>query len=406
MALACLNAWSMKLPPGPPPADNNNTMSTPSITKAGRTAAADDQLTPSRKDTDAKNVLLLGFDWGTNTSCIQGTLPGSTELAVNELVPTVVGYAKDGIVSDLLPGNAKILFGQVALKHRLHLRLVAPMANGVLKDMGPARDFAHHLRSLIPNAAGLEIRSVIGVPANANNAAREGIRQTVAGIFQRVILIPEPFLAALGYRGENQLSSPGYVDPVRNSLFIDIGAGTTDVCLVQGYYPTSEDQISFAFAGDKVDELIADGIKKTYPDCELSILKIREIKEKHSFVGQATQPILVSVVVGGKPRKLDLTEQIGSACNALLTQIFEAVKALIPKVSSDSVSELLQNIIITGGGSRIKGLDTELQRLLAEEGFDQPVVKTVGENYKQYVAKGALKAAQQAREDQWQQLLS
>jgi rod shape-determining protein MreB and related proteins len=372
--------------------------------KTGRPAATEDQQTPSRKDTDAKNVLLLGFDWGTNTSCIQGALSGSTELTVNELVPTVVGYAKDGIVSDLLPGNATILYGQQALKHRLHLKLVAPMANGVLKDMGPARDFARYLRTLIPNAAALEIKAVVGVPANANNAARESIRQAVSGIFQRVLLIPEPFLAALGYRGESQLNTPGYVDPVRNSLFIDIGAGTTDVCLVQGYYPTSEDQISFAFAGDKVDELIADGIKKTYPDCDLSILKIRELKEKFSYTGHASQPVVVNVTVGGKPRKLDLTEHIGQACNALLAQIFDAVKALIPKASSDSVSELLQNIIITGGGSRIRGLDSELQRLLTEEGFDQPVVKSVGENYKQYVAKGALKAAQQAREDQWQQL--
>jgi rod shape-determining protein MreB len=194
------------------------------------------------------------------------------------------------------------------------------------------------------------------------------------------------------------------VDPVRNSLFVDIGAGTTDVCLVQGYYPTSEDQISFAFAGDKVDQLISDSIKKTYPDCDLSILKIRELKEKYAYTGPSSQPAIVSVTVGGKPRKLDLTEHIGQACRALLEKIFEAVKALIPRASSDSVSELLQNIILTGGGSRIRGLDTELQRLLTAEGFDQPVVKSVGENYKQYVAKGALKAAQQAREDQWQQL--
>ena len=35
---------------------------------------------------------------------------------------------------------------------------------------------------------------------------------------------------------------------------IDIGAGSTDVCLIQGYYPSAEDQISFPFAGDAVDD--------------------------------------------------------------------------------------------------------------------------------------------------------
>ena len=354
---------------------------------------------------DAKQILQLGFDWGTNTSCIQGSFRGSSELAVHHLVPTVVGYAKEGILPDLLPGNAIVLFGQEALKYRLHLRLVQPMIDGVLKDMNVSRDYLQYLKSLISAPAGTELRAVIGIPANADVAARENVRQVVAGIFDRGILIPEPFLAALGFRGENRLTDPNYVDPVRNSLFIDIGAGTSDVCLVQGYYPTADDQISLPFAGDKVDALLNEGIKKTYPDCELSTIKVREIKEQHSFVVDPEQPVIVNVMVGGKVRKLDLTEQIGFACRSLLNQIFEAAKTLIARAPSDSITELLQNIILTGGGSRIRQIDSELQRLLSEEGYEKPVVRSVGENYKDFVAKGALKAARQAREDQWQHLL-
>ncbi len=355
---------------------------------------------------NGKAVLLLGFDWGTNTSCLVGGYRGSTERSVNHQVPTVVGYAKEGIVPDLLPGNATVLFGADALKHRLHLRLIQPMVHGVLNDLAASRDFARHLRSLISAPAGCELRAVVGVPANADSTARENIRQAVAGLFDRVILIPEPVLAALGYRDEARLVQSDYVDPIKNSLFVDIGAGTTDVCLVQGYYPTADDQISFPIAGDKVDTLLAEAIKKTYPDCDLSLLKIREIKEKHSYVGEAKEPVIVNVMVGGKVRKLDLTEQIGSACRSLLSHIFEAVKTLIGRSSSDSVTELLQNIILTGGGSRIRDLAPELQRLLAEEGYEQPKVSAVGVNYKEFVAQGAWKAARQAREDQWQHLLT
>jgi len=87
-------------------------------------------------------------------------------------------------------------------------------------------------------------------------------------------------------------------------------------------------------------------------------------------------------------------------------RILDTVKLLISRASSDSVTELMQNIILTGGGSRIRNLDVELQRLLTEEGYEQPRVRVVGENYKQYVARGALKAARQAKESQWQQLIS
>lgn len=377
-----------------------STSSTPS--RAGRNVPAEEPA-PAKKT--APSVLLLGFDWGTNTSCLQGAYPGQSELSVNELVPTVVGYAKEGIVNDLLPDNASILYGQQAIQYRLHLNLKAPMVDGVLFDQASARDFALHMRTLIKTDPGTDIRAVIGVPANADATARENIRQAVLGIFQRVILIPEPFLAALGFRGESSLSDPSYVDPVRNSMFVDIGAGTTDVCLVQGYYPTSSDQISISFAGDKVDQLIDEGIRHTYPDCILTSHKIREIKEKFSFVGKPEAPCIASVMIGGKARKLDVTEQVNAACTELLQQIFTTVKDLIPRASSDTVEELLQNIILTGGGSMVKGIDTELQRLLAEDGYEQPVVKVVGEKYKEFVARGALKAARSAREDQWQQLV-
>lgn len=352
-----------------------------------------------------KTQLLLGFDWGTNKSCMKASWQGSDEMAFDGIIPTVVGYAKDGVIDGLLPGDARVLFGANAIKHRLHLNLVSPMVDGVVNDLTASRDFAAHLRTLIQTPAGSEIRAVIGIPANADASARENVRVCVAGLFDRVILIPEPFLAALGYRDESRLNDASYVDPVRNSLFVDIGGGTTDVCLVQGYYPTSEDQISLPFAGDKVDALFNDAIRKTYPDCELSPIKIRELKETFGFVGKTSEPVIVSVMVGGKMRKLDVTEQINSACEELLHRVMEAVKTLIGRASGDSVVELMQNIVLTGGGSRIKNFDTELQRCLAEEGYETPAVKAVGERYKEFVAKGALKAARQARENQWQQVI-
>lgn len=351
-------------------------------------------------------TVLAGFDWGTNKSCLCTAMTGAEDKNSEFTMPTVVGYANEGIVENLLPNNARVLYGTEAIKHRLHLRLVQPMIDGIINDLSAAKDLARHIRSRIQPPPGAELRAVIGLPANAERAARENLRQAVSGVFDRVIMIPEPFLAALGYRDESRLGAEGYVDPVQNSLFVDIGGGTTDVCLVQGYFPLAEDQVSMPFAGDKVDALLNEAIRKTYPDCALSMLKVREIKEQHSHVGKLEQPIIVSVVTGGKMRKLDLGQQIGEVCSELLQRIFEAVKVFIGRASSDSVTELLQNIILTGGGSRIRNLDTELQRLLTEEGYEQPKVRVVGENYKQFVARGALKAARQAKEGQWQQLIS
>ncbi|HWA86459.1 MAG TPA: rod shape-determining protein [Opitutus sp.] len=350
-------------------------------------------------------TVLVGFDLGTNKSCLLAGPTGSTDITVSKIVPTVIGYVKDGIVDGIVAGNKPILFGEDALQNMLHVRLVAPLTDGVIADPGAARDFLRHARSLVDPAGGAEIRAVVGVPANATEQAREDIRRSAYGVFDRILLIPEPFLAALGYRDDSRLGQPNYIDPVVNSLFIDIGGGTSDLCLVQGYFPGPDDQISIAFAGDAIDHLLQEELDRIYPNNGLSVHKVREIKEAHGYVGPSRKPLDVKVVIGGKPHTLELGDVLANSCNALIEKIYPALTSLIQRASSDSVVTLLQNIIVTGGGSQIKGIDTLLQRRLTDDNFESPKVRLAGQDYKRYVALGALKAARAARENQWQVLL-
>src|SRR5215207_1126110 len=287
----------------------------------------------------------------------------------------------------------------------LHVRLVAPLADGVISQPESARDFLKHIRSLADPTGTAEIRAVVGIPANANEQAREDIRRCAYGIFDRVLMIPEPFLAALGYRDDSRVSQPNYLDPVVNSLFIDIGGGTSDLCLVQGYFPTSEDQISIPFAGDGIDELLHSELDRVYPNNGLSRHKVREITEAHAYVGPSRKPLDVKVIMGGKAHTIELGDTIARACNTLIDRIYPALTTLITRAPSDSVLTLLQNIVLTGGGSQIKGIDTVLQKKLTDDGYEAPKVQLAGQDYKRYVALGALKAARAARENQWQVLL-
>jgi rod shape-determining protein MreB len=359
---------------------------------------------PARRG-DRKSIL-VGFDLGTNKSCLLAGPPGTSDIAVSKIVSSVVGYVRDGIVDGIIAGNASVLYGDEALRNVLHVNLVAPLDRGVIKHRDSARDFLQHVRAVADPSGNAEIRAVVGIPANADEQAREDIRQCATGIFDRILLIPEPFLAALGYRDDSRLGQAGYVDPVTNSLFIDIGGGTSDLCLVQGYFPTPDDQISISFAGDAIDELMRQDIDRVYPNNGLTQLRIREIKENHSYVGTIRKPIDVKVIMGGKSHTLELGEVIGRACNTLIDKIYPALTSLIGRASSDGVVTLLQNIVITGGGSQIKGIDTVLQKKLADDSYESPKVRLAGQDYKRYVALGALKAARAARENQWQYLLS
>lgn len=350
--------------------------------------------------------LLVGFDLGTNASCILAGAAEGKDATVSKVIPTVVGYAREGLVDGIIANNATTLIGEDALNHRLQLRMIAPLEDGIIAHPAAAKDFIQRVRTVIDPTGTAEIRAVVGVPANAGQPAREDIRNAAAGVFDRVLLIPEPFLAALGFRDESRLGQANYVDPVTNSLFVDIGGGTSDLCLIQGYFPTADDQISLPFAGDAVDKLIEDDLQRTYPNNGLSRATIRQIKEEHSYVGAIRKPIDVKVLIGGKSHTLELGETIGRACNRLVEKIYPALTTLIARASSDSVATLLQNIVVTGGGSRIRGFDTVLQEKLIADGFEAPKVRLAGTDYKRFVAVGALKAARSAREDQWQHLLA
>jgi rod shape-determining protein MreB len=360
---------------------------------------------PSAGPAVKSKTVLVGFDFGTNKSCILAGFAGNTDIAVSKVVPTVVGYVKDGIVDGIVAGNRSILFGDDALQNMLHARLIFPLADGVISQPDAARDFLKHLRTLADPAGTAEIRAVVGIPANATEQAREDIRRCAFGVFDRILLIPEPFLAALGYRDDGRLGQPNYIDPVVNSLFVDIGGGTSDVCLVQGYFPKPDDQISIAFAGDAIDSILQEDLNRIYPNNGLSKIKVREIKEANGYVGPSRKPLDVKVVIGGKSHTLELGDVLAKAGNALIDKLYPAITTLIQRASSDSVVTLLQNIIVTGGGSQIKGIDTLLQKKLTDDGFESPKVRLAGQDYKRYVALGALKAARAARENQWQVLL-
>src|SRR5688572_27406225 len=79
-----------------------------------------------RKSGDRKR-LLVGFDLGTNASCILVGTPDSKDIAISKVIPSIIGYAREGLVDGIIANNATTLIGDEALNHRLQLRMIAPL---------------------------------------------------------------------------------------------------------------------------------------------------------------------------------------------------------------------------------------------------------------------------------------
>src|SRR3954464_3314863 len=84
-------------------------------------ARVEDTSTFSRKPTERKRVL-VGFDLGTNASCVLAGGSESKDVAVSKIIPTIVGYAREGLVDGIIANNATTLIGEEALAHRLQLK--------------------------------------------------------------------------------------------------------------------------------------------------------------------------------------------------------------------------------------------------------------------------------------------
>jgi rod shape-determining protein MreB len=347
-------------------------------------------------------ALRVGIDLGTNTSVILASRGGKPVDLKKDLVKSVVGFPKAGIIPGILPSDKEVLFGEEAISFRLHLDLKWPLHEGFVRDVDTCRMFTKHLKSLVDPDPSTRLCGVVGAPANASPERQRDIRATMIGVLDRMLIVPEPFLAAMGLRDDPGFQgSSGQDDPTKHSLIIDIGAGTTDLCLVRGYFPTADDQISFPKAGNYIDDLLEQSVSRRYPDVKLTRVSITQIKEQHSAVKGCSREAKVKVYVSGRPQVLDFSAIIQDACDAIASPILKGVKELLSRCDSDSIAEVMRNIIVTGGGSEIHGLCEKIEADLRAEGYD--CARAIHPaDYKRLVARGALKIAENVRDEQWQ----
>jgi rod shape-determining protein MreB len=303
------------------------------------------------------------------------------------------------VLPGILPGNGARFFADEAIAQRRYLDLRWPMTEGIVRDLDTARDFVRHVRGIVNGTE--EVWAVVGTPARTSPAELESMRDAMGSNFARFLIAPEPFLAALGLRDETRVEDPKYRDPVRNSIVVDIGAGTTDLCILQGFFPTENDQSSFPKAGNNVDVKLRELIEQKYPDVKLHNVSVTRVKEENSYVGKPDKKVTLEVLIHGKPRTLDVTELIGKACEILVAPIVDAATDLAKRVPQEIADLVLGNIILTGGGSQIAGLPEAIQKRLNERGIVSARV-TRADNYKKLVAEGGLKVARMMRDDQWQ----
>src|SRR5512140_2098235 len=303
-------------------------------------------------------ILHVGIDLGTSRSAI------SASNGERFVVDSYVGWPADMVARKVLKRN--VLIGHDAVSNRTMLDLHRPLERGLLKegsekDVEAVRELLKHLLGLVGVSNGGKVsadnvRAVVGVPAAALRTNKQYLRNSMKGIVDSLLIVSEPFAVAYG------------LDALLHTLIIDIGAGTTDFCVMRGRYPTEDDQRTLTLAGDSIDAQLLKLVQEHYPEANVTIFMVREWKEKYSFVGKAPEKIVVTAPVKGVPTDLDITSDMKAACESLLPPVLEAMLDLLARVEPEFQERVRNNILLSGGGGRTRGLPHALQDALKQVG--------------------------------------
>jgi rod shape-determining protein MreB len=338
------------------------------------------------------DLMHVGIDLGTSRSSI------SSSSGARHMVDSYVGWPLDMVARKVL--KKTVVIGREALDNRTMLDLHRPLERGLIKegaekDEQAVRELLSHLLSLAgvdgKGKARPSVRAVVGVPAEALRVSKQNLRNAMKGLTDSLMIVSEPFAVAYG------------MDALLHALVIDIGAGTTDFCVMSGHYPTEDEQRTLAQAGDWVDEQLAKLIAERYPEARFSIHMVRDWKEKSSFVGEPKAPVMVSAPVAGKPTQLDITAEVRAACEGLLAPVIETMLDLVARVEPEYQERVRHNVILSGGSGLIGGLGHALEKALDEVGGGK--VKVVKDPV--FVGSdGGLAIALDAPESDWERLVS
>ncbi len=299
---------------------------------------------------DSKAALNVGIDLGTSHSAV------SASNGQRHVIESYVGWPVDMVARKVLKKD--VLVGTEAVESRTMLDLHRPLERGLLKE-GSERDQAAVqvlLRTLL-GLAGVKkeaenkpvVRAVVGVPAEAMRVNKEQLRKALADEVDALMIVSEPFAVAYG------------LEALLHSMVVDVGAGTTDFCVMRGRFPTEDDQRTLDNAGDAIDGLLLKQISERHPEAQVSVFMARAWKEAHGFVGKPQKKVIVTAPVNGKPTELDITAEMRSACELIVGPITETMLDLLPRIEPEFQEKVRNNVILSGGSSQIAGLRKALE---------------------------------------------
>jgi rod shape-determining protein MreB len=239
------------------------------------------------------------------------------------------------------------------------VQTIRPMKDGMIYEVDAAEKMlAAFIKKARPNRGIARTRIVVSVPPRAHQVARRAVKQVCydakAG---EVFLVDQAMVAAIG--------AGLAINEKRGCMIVDVGGGTTDVAVISYNGKVFSDSI--LIAGDEMDEAIIKYIREKY-NVLISESAAEEVKWNLGSAYPSDKPRTMNISgrdqFEGLPKTLvlndtEIREALSEPISAIIDLVRKALNETPPQLAADLID---RGICLTGGGSKIQGLDVRLSK--------------------------------------------
>lgn len=238
------------------------------------------------------------------------------------------------------------------------IQAVRPLKDGVIADFDVSEKMLRYFLSSIINKHVFRVKPkvIVCVPSGITEVEKRAVRDSAqsAGA-KEVYMVAEPMAAAIG------VGLP--IETPTGNMVIDIGGGTTEIAVIALSGIVCD--TSIRTGGDEMDTAIVQHMRKNHnvligePTAER--IKI-EIGSAAAVGEERSMDVKGRDLVSGIPKTVTIrSDEVRAALQEPVQQIVDAVRRALeitpPELASDIVD---RGIVMTGGGSLIRGLDVLL----------------------------------------------
>lgn len=229
-----------------------------------------------------------------------------------------------------------------------------PLKDGVIADYRVTQAMMRHFIQKTKSKFGLlKPELLVSIPVGSTSTERRAVIEAALSAGAKAAYVAkEPILAAIG------AGIP--INSCEGNMIIDIGGGTSEIAVISlGGIVTAH---SLRVAGDKMDEKIAEYIKKEHnlavgsqsaEEIKIKIGRAFPTKKEHFYEIRGRD------LATGLPRNIKISSnEVSRAIREVLGEIIEGIKQILrdtpPELSADIMNK---GMILAGGGGLLRDLD-------------------------------------------------